>query len=1024
MQLPIDVATKEYRRPDLFLCEPNKEKIGILDVTNLQGDFKFNAYSELTFEVSRIYNDPLTGETKLNPYYDKIEALRLLYLEGFGYFEIQGPEISGDGIKEVKNVTAYSLEYTLSQKYLSDFYINTGEVDSVEVINAVAGSIVPVTLYNVAKPELSLMHLILEKAYGWKIGHIDESLKTLSRQFEVDRESIYDFIINEICAKFNCYAVFDTIENTINLYAESLTSKFIGDGVTKLFTISPPFSQLNTVSVGGYKTTQWDYYPATGKLEFVIAPEAGALIEAVDGATQQWESDVFISFDNLSQEISLEYDADEIKTVLTVTYGDDEDIREANIGLPYITDLSYYYNVDWMGKELYDAYTKYMQKTNEKTNEYTARSQKMQEVYGHINYETNRFSLQYEQKIVTGNTVGKYYVRGGTSPNYYYTEVSLPSEYKAGTQYYTTADIGINENKVKNLYEVLKNKFTKGSVSYAESEELKDEFSFMQTYTVGYLENNGWSDAAILNFLGEMWEQVGLTPLQQLYYEPYKKIQISNIEAGWSNTGSGNHGNYYPVVLYLQSIETAIAARKATIAEYQKQYDELATENAKISVGLQMSENFTEDQLAHLSAFLREDEVHFDDIVRTAQDSLAGDFKIKQDAMESGRIELHKISQPQLKFSMSLANLYALEEFKPIVKQFQLGRVIKVALRQDYIKQSRLLEVHINFDDFSDFSADFGELTSLRTQSDIHADLLSQAVQAGKTVASSSNYWTNGVNMANEIDLKLQAGLLNSIEALKATDGTQNAFIDKYGIHLEAPDKNNPEEISDERIWMVNNQIVFTDDAFKTTKLALGKITTLDGQTFYGLCADYVLSGLVESSKIKGGTIQIGEQPDGSWAFQVNEKGVITFHAPVGEDGNKIYADIDGYTTSDELDAAKKALQQYTDGQIETLGDKIIALESSGMYRVEVQTTDSQIFRNKSQKAILRCKVYSWDRDITDSLDARIFKWIRTSGDVDSDSAWNADSSHIGVKTLEITTDDIAYNASFYCEVDIPEQTT
>ena len=228
MRLPRNILSKNYARPRLFLCETDKEKIAQLNITSLKGSLKFNSTSELDFEVGRFYNDAITGKSLVNPYYDKIEALRLLYLEGFGYFEIQGPELTGDGIKECKNITAYSYEYTLSQKYLSDFYVNTGEVNSIEVINAEdENHIVPVTLYNPSNKKLSLLHLILENAYGWKIGHVDASLQTLSRQFEVDRESIYDFIINEICEQFNCYAVFDTIDNTINLYAESLTSKFI-----------------------------------------------------------------------------------------------------------------------------------------------------------------------------------------------------------------------------------------------------------------------------------------------------------------------------------------------------------------------------------------------------------------------------------------------------------------------------------------------------------------------------------------------------------------------------------------------------------------------------------------------------------------------------------------------------------------------------------------------------------------------------------------------------------------------------
>lgn len=852
MRLPKNLLSPgTYTKPRIFLCETDKSKIAQLETTNTSASFKFNSYSELSFEVARVYNDVISGKTKVNSFYDKIESPRLIYLENFAYFELQGPGLDSDGIKESKSCTCYSLEYTLSTKFLDDFYINTGKVDSLEVLNADdPNNIVPITLYNPSNTNLSLMHLILEKVYGWKIGHIDTSLQTLSRQFEVDRESVYDFIMNEICTKFNCYAVFDTINNTINLYAESLTSKFIGDGTTNTFTISPPFAQIGTVSVDGYKTTRWEYDTSAGILTLEDTPESGAHIEVVDGALTEWETDVFITFDNLSQEIKVNYDADSIKTVLTVTYGDDEDIRETNLGLPYLTDISYYYTVDWMGQDLYDAYALYIYKTNQRQSEYTNNSQEMMEIAGRIDFEENRLSLEYAiAQNVDSTTVGIYYVRGGAAPDYYYTEVSLPSEYKANTTYYRDDGTNLTEEKVSDLYMALREYFKNNSLD--EIDALSDNFQFMEAYPISYLSDglqnansNAEKEKVVNNFLREMWRQVGRTPLKTLYYEPYKKIQITNMEAGWSQKDNENYGYYYPVVLLLDSIEQAITQRDETISEYEEQYRTIQQKNIEISNDLLMENNFTEGQLIRLSAFLREDELHIDDIVETSLDTLADSFKIKQDAMEAGRIELQKLCQPQLQFSMTMANIYALPEFEPIIDQFQLGNVIKVGLRRDYIKQSRLLQVDINFDDFSDFSCEFGELTNLRTQSDIHADLLSKAIQAGKSVAENSSYWTKGSDQANSIDLRLQEGLLNSIEALKAIDGTQNAYMDKWGIHLEVV---NPDtgEVGDKRIWMVNNQIVFTDDGFKTSKSVLGEFT-VDGITYYGLCRDKIESGFVE----------------------------------------------------------------------------------------------------------------------------------------------------------------------------------
>jgi len=959
MRFPKNLLVPEiYTKPNCYLCEVDKERICRLETSNMSGSFKFNSYSELSFDVGRTYNDLIKGETKVNKFYDKIEAIRLIELENFGYFELQGPELISNGIEEKKSCKAYSLEYTLSQKYLENFYVNRGTADSIEVINAPSEKeIIPITLYNPNNKNLSLLHLALEKVYGWKIGHVDKQLQSLSRQFEVDRESVYDFLMNEVCEKFNCYIVFDTINNTIHIYAESLTAKFIADGKTNTYTISPPFEQINTVSIDGYKTTRWKYNSSTGSLILEDIPESGARIEVIDGALTEWETDVFVTFDNLAQEVNINYDADAIKTVLTVTYGDDYDIREVNLGLPYLTDLSYYYTVDWMGQDLYDAYTKYLQKSNLAQSEYTNNSQEILKLNDYISYEENRLSLEYSLvSSVHSGTVGTYYTRQENSDgSYYYTEVSLPSEYRVGVDYYSNSTTNLNEEKVSDLYYALKNYYyayfhnqdEKIKNALDEINGLSDSFKFMETYKISYLVNglqNATSDndreSAIYNFLGEMWNEVGRTPLTTLYLASYKTIQETNIEAGWSIKSSENDGYYDPVVLFINSINSAIAKRDKVISGYKKQRDTFQKANSDISNGLLMSNNFTEGQLIRLGAFLREDELHLDDIIETSQDNLSSSFKVKQDAMESGRIELQKLCQPQLQFSMTMANIYALQEFEPIIHQFQLGKVIKVGLRSDYIKQSRLLEASINFDDFSDFSCEFGELTSLRTQSDIHADLLSQAISAGKSVATNSSYWTRGSDKATATDLKIQQGLLDATTQIKSIDGTQGVVIDKYGILLQKlNDDGSPDR---HQTRLVNNMILMTDDGWKTSRAGLGQFI-IDEREMYGLIAEAVLSGYIEGSDIVGGTIKIGLQDDGSYAFEVHEDGSVTMGGG---------SSINGYARED-----------YVDSQIGNVNKDIEEIKDSSTIISSVEpssASDGQMWLDTSIEPYV-LKVYNND---------------------------------------------------------------
>lgn len=1030
MKLPRNLLTGTMEKPRLFLCETDKSVICELDTIELSGSFKFNAYSELTFTIPRTYTNMTTGDTQINPYYNKIEALRIVYLEGFGYFEIQDPELISDGIREVKNVTAYSLEYTLSQKYIEDLKINTGDVDSLEVIEANGGDITPIALYDGARPNLSLLNIILEKIYGWKIGHVDESLKTMGRTFEISRVSVYDFIVQDICEKFNCFAIFDTVNNTINIHAETLITKYIGNGETSFF--DNPYKEIGSVTIDGYRLNQTDYDIASmpGYIVFNNVPEKGARIEITDGSQIKWATDVYVSFDNLAQEVNVSYSADDIKTVLTVKGADDMDIREVNMGLPYIVDISYYYTIDWMGQELYDVYTLYLQNYNSGQIEYKDNATDMLELSGRIAYEENRLSLQYVIATVASDTLGTYYIRGEESSDgsgdYYYKEVKLPDEWNANATYYTLSGSSLNEDKFSNFYEALKTYFiSESNKDTSKLSELSDSFSFMKTYTMSYLvdelKNASTIDnkkIAISNFLNELFNQLGLTPLKTLYYDPYKQIEQTNIEAGWNVTTSDSYWSYYPVTLVLASLEEEIKERENTIEVYEDKYAELSKKNNDITDSVLVAtffKNYFKEQglddyesntkatqlLVRLSSFLREDEYTDDNFIETNIDTIETIMQTKKELLECGRIELSKLCEPKLSFSMDMANIYALPEFEPIINQFQLGNLINVAIRSDYIKRARLLEVNINFDDFSDFTCEFGELTNLKTPSSIHADLLSSALSAGKSVASSASYWNQGTERVMALELQVAEGLSNAVRAVKNNDGTQHVSTNQYGIRLQKYDSVG--NLDPKEGWIVNNQFLYSDDNFATAKSVFGEYI-INGQTKWGLLAEAVMAGYVSGCTIEGGTIKIGLQADGTYAFEVHEDGSVTMSGG---------SSIKGYAKEEDVNDLGS--------QVQAMQGKFETINNSKMYRVEIQCSGPMIMSLKTQKATLSCKVYSWDVDITDTLDASLFNWIRVSDNIDQDEIWNNNTTHQGRKTLTITTEDIANNANFYCEVSLPE---
>ncbi len=101
--------------------------------------------------------------------------------------------------------------------------------------------------------------------------------------------------------------------------------------------------------------------------------------------------------------------------------------------------------------------------------------------------------------------------------------------------------------------------------------------------------------------------------------------------------------------------------------------------------------------------------------------------------------------------------------------------------------------------------------------------------------------------------------------------------------------------------------------------------------------------------------------------------------------------------------------------KIEYISGKVDDINAAKMYRIELLVEGTSIFRDKGQQSILRCKVYSWDKDITDTLEPSVFFWHRKSGNAEADADW--DGLHQGMKTVTISTEDVLDNASFFCEV-------
>lgn len=177
-----------------------------------------------------------------------------------------------------------------------------------------------------------------------------------------------------------------------------------------------------------------------------------------------------------------------------------------------------------------------------------------------------------------------------------------------------------------------------------------------------------------------------------------------------------------------------------------------------------------------------------------------------------------------------------------------------------------------------------------------------------------------------------------------------------------------------------------------------------DGATILtpsGITSDAVADGLIVNNMIHDGTIAKGKL--GFPIVETNQDGTINITSIKDGSGGNFGVE---YTT-------------FKQGTTDALDE----INSQKMYRVTIESNNGNIFKNGDIDCTLSCRVYSWDDEITDEINAANFRWTRKSKNTADDTQWNANHSG-GVKTLTVTPADVYGRSVFYCTVTLPDGST
>jgi hypothetical protein len=251
----VNIVFNRYNEPiqgHVYLGTPNGKilcAINGIEESTFQLTPKFNNTFELTFDLNEnILIQDGKGLSKLvhSNVYDLVGWLMRVYVENVGWFIMEHPKITDDGMKQTKTITCQSAEIEMQQHDLKNFKINQGTTDSyemladnnVEKIDDVEFAKEQIKFHNPKNPQLSLIDLALKAAgmKGWSVGEIDSTPKTyrtykdgkyvetttlLSNEigaFDVESQDLYSFFTQDMAKYFQCVFVFDFLHMKISAY--------------------------------------------------------------------------------------------------------------------------------------------------------------------------------------------------------------------------------------------------------------------------------------------------------------------------------------------------------------------------------------------------------------------------------------------------------------------------------------------------------------------------------------------------------------------------------------------------------------------------------------------------------------------------------------------------------------------------------------------------------------------------------------------------------------------------------------
>lgn len=701
------------------------------------------------------------------------------------------------------------------------------------------------------KDQYSLMDIVMSKIPNWTLGHVDPSVCTRVREFSNSSESVYSFLMNTVQETFNCLFVYDTKNRIINVYDAA-------DDV-RIENLPIYLSKENLINEVQLKELSEDIVTSLS----VYGADDLSIIEVNPlGNERIYNLDYFIEIGDIPSPIDEKWKKwqSDVKTYQKLY---------ANIHSRVYTDQIAYNTQDSLLTELqneldaeqtvlstYNADKEIKESSKDAIDECKDRIKSLEDKIDSQEkvVATAKSNLEKSQKMQSD------IISMCQFENYFedYEIAILNQFFKEGSiqdSAFVATNVALTPDACKSVTysDNFKVQITKGDLYKAEeyvelTSEEKEDLN---------LDSNG---KAVIN---EIESEVKTYLNQNFYTINIGSLSITNEDKSFSLTGTVknstvsyeneplSNGNYQAVVTF--SISSPV-------------YNE---EQYKTGTFVAIGEI---NSFKYNSSTAEKDTMSFNFrkgiLTLTCQNTTYQKMETIQQLYDYGKVCSEKLAYPSYEFSIKSSNFIFSQQFEKFKNMIELGKSINVEFNDNYFRRPILIGLEIDYDDLRDFTLEFSNKFRTNSPEFLLADVI------GKTATTTSNLDASKFSYAAYSNSTIQNDVTELIEGVFDVSKrqivnakNQNFLIDDAGVHLRKLTDVSTNTFSPSEIRLINNQIVFTRDGWDSVGLAIGEMN-VGGGTFMGVVADSLIGKALIGNQLTVEANRINE--DGS-------SGVMTF---------------------------------------------------------------------------------------------------------------------------------------------------